>query len=48
MKDGQVVFRGHPLDVITNENLYTLYGIDAKLQLDETGQYPICVDFSIK
>lgn len=48
VKDGQVVFRGHPLDVITNENLYTLYGIDAKLQLDETGQYPICVDFSIK
>lgn len=48
VKDGQVVFRGHPLDVITNENLYTLYGIDAKLQLNETGQYPICVDFSIK
>ena len=48
VKEGEVVFRGKPLDVITNENLYTLYGIDAKLQLDETGQYPICVDFSIK
>ena len=48
VKEGEVVFRGTPLDVITNENLYTLYGIDAKLQLDETGQYPICVDFSIK
>ena len=48
VKEGEVVFRGKPLDVITNENLYTLYGIDAKLQLDETGHYPICVDFSIK
>ncbi len=48
VKEGEVVFRGKPLDVITNENLSTLYGIDAKLQLDETGQYPICVDFSIK
>ncbi|MFR1834765.1 MAG: ABC transporter ATP-binding protein [Turicibacter sanguinis] len=48
VKEGEVVFRGKPLDVITNENLYTLYGIDAKLQLDEMGQYPICVDFSIK
>ena len=48
VKEGEVVFRGKPLDVITNENLYTFYGIDAKLQLDETGQYPICVDFSIK
>ncbi|MDB8541208.1 ABC transporter ATP-binding protein [Turicibacter sanguinis] len=48
VKEGEVVFRGKPLDVITNENLYTLYGIDVKLQLDETGQYPICVDFSIK
>ena len=48
VKEGEVVFRGKPLDGITNENLYTLYGIDAKLQLDETGQYPICVDFSIK
>lgn len=48
VKEGEVVFCGKPLDVITHENLYTLYGIDAKLQLDETGQYPICVDFSIK
>lgn len=48
VKEGEVVFRGKPLDVITKENLHTLYGIDAKLQLDETGQYPICVDFSIK
>lgn len=45
MKAGNVVFQGKPLDVVTNENLKKLYGIDAKLQLDETGSYPICVDF---
>lgn len=48
VKEGQVVFSGHPLDVITKDNLRTLYGIEATLQLDESKQYPICVDFSIK
>lgn len=48
VKEGNVVFKGKPLDVITNENLYTLYGIDARLQLDETNQYPICVDFDVR
>lgn len=48
VKEGNVVFKGKPLDVITNENLYTLYGIDAKLQVDETNQYPICVDFDVR
>ena len=47
VKEGNVVFKGKPLDVITKENLHTLYGIDAKLQVDETNQYPICVDFDI-
>lgn len=47
VKEGNVVFKGKPLDVITQENLKTLYGIDAKLQVDETNQYPICVDFDI-
>ncbi|HAX73718.1 MAG TPA: ABC transporter ATP-binding protein [Firmicutes bacterium] len=47
MKDGNVVFSGKPLDVVTEQNLFTLYGIKAKLQLDETNQYPICVDFNI-
>ncbi|WP_310603182.1 ABC transporter ATP-binding protein [Anaerosporobacter sp.] len=47
MKEGNVVFKGKPLDVITSENLNTLYGIDAKLQVDETGRYPICVDFNV-
>ncbi len=47
MKAGKVVFQGKPKDVITNENLKTIYGIDAKLMLDETGSYPICVDFEL-
>lgn len=47
VKEGNVVFKGKPLDVITKENLHTIYGIDAKLQVDETNQYPICVDFDI-
>lgn len=46
-KAGSVVFEGRPVDVVTNENLKKLYGIDAKLQLDETGSYPICVDFEL-
>ncbi|WP_238483812.1 ABC transporter ATP-binding protein [Anaerosporobacter faecicola] len=47
VKEGKVVFEGKPLDVITQENLHQLYGIHAKLQLDESGTYPICTDFSI-
>ncbi|HAU88440.1 MAG TPA: ABC transporter ATP-binding protein [Lachnospiraceae bacterium] len=46
-KAGNVVFGGNPIDVVTKENLKELYGIDATLQLDETGSYPICVDFEL-
>ena len=35
------------IEFLTKENLQKLYGIDAKLQLDETNSYPICVDFNI-
>ena len=41
------VFAGHPLEVVTTDHLRTLYGIEATLQLDESKQYPICVDFNI-
>ncbi len=44
---GEIVFQGKPLEVVTEENLFKLYGIKAKLQLDETGSYPICVDFDL-
>lgn len=47
MKKGSVVFQGKPKDVVTSENLKIIYGIDAKLMLDETGSYPICVDFEL-
>ncbi len=47
VKEGEVVFAGHPLEVVTTDHLRTLYGIEATLQLDESKQYPICVDFNI-
>lgn len=47
VKSGKILFEGSPKDVITEENLKQLYGIQAKLALDETGSYPICVDFDL-
>ena len=47
VKEGEVVFAGHPLEVVTTDHLRTLYRIEATLQLDESKQYPICVDFNI-
>lgn len=47
VKSGKILFEGCPKDVITEENLKQLYGIQAKLALDETGSYPICVDFDL-
>lgn len=47
MKHGQVIFEGAPKDVITRENLNHLYGIEAVLEMDRTGTYPICVDFEL-
>ena len=34
--------------LLQRKNLFALYGIQATLQLDETKQYPICVDFHLK
>ncbi|MFV0519263.1 MAG: ABC transporter ATP-binding protein [Lachnospirales bacterium] len=47
IKDGEILFQGAPLNVITEENLKSIYGINAKLQVDENNEYPICVDFDI-
>ena len=47
VKEGEVVFAGHPLEVVTTDHLRTLYGIEATLRLDESKQHPICVDFNI-
>lgn len=47
MKAGKVVFEGNPNDVITEEHLKELYGIDVKLGYNEEYGYPICVDYQL-
>ena len=47
MKAGELIFEGTPLDVITQDNLRQLYGIEANVKRSEDGQYPICVDFEL-
>lgn len=47
LKKGKIVCKGIPTEVITKENLREIYGIDAKLQLSENKNYPICVDFEL-
>ena len=48
MKEGQMVFEGTPVDVITEQNLRTLYGIRAKLTLSEDGTYPVCTEYELE
>ncbi len=45
MKKGEVMFMGSPKDVITKDNLRSLYDIDATL-INEKG-YPVCTDYSM-
>ena len=47
MKDGWVIFQGPPRDVITTGHLRALYGIEARLETDATGTYPICVEYDL-
>lgn len=47
MKDGNIIFTGEPKDVVTQDNLRIIYGIQATLQLDASQQYPICTDFEL-
>ncbi len=47
LKKGKIICKGIPREVITKENLREIYGIDAKLQLSENKNYPICVDFEL-
>lgn len=44
LKKGEIICNGAPNDVITNESLREIYGIDVTLQLSENGKYPVCVD----
>ena len=45
MKNGQIIFEGTPIRVITEDNLFKLYGIYANLTMDKNEEYPICVDY---
>lgn len=47
MKAGQVLFAGPPVLVITRENLSRLYDIDATLQMDASGHYPVCINYEL-
>lgn len=42
LKQGKIICKGKPKEVIPEENLKEIYGIDVKLQLSENGRYPIC------
>lgn len=45
LKKGSVICQGRPADVITEECLRAIYGIDACLIKSEN-DYPICIDFN--
>ena len=47
MKKGKVLFEGAPNEVITVENLKALYEIEAVLTTSQSGDYPICMDYSL-
>lgn len=47
LKQGKVICEGSPSDVITNESLKEIYGIDATLQVSQNGDYPICMEFEL-
>lgn len=48
MARGKIVCQGSPLEVINKDSLRQIYGIEAKLQLSENQEYPVCteVDFA--
>lgn len=47
MNQGKLIFEGKPLDVVTKENLYQLYRIDADIRVSANGAYPVCMDFEM-
>lgn len=47
LKQGKIICQGPPKEVITEKSLKEIYGIDAKLQLSEDSQYPICVEYNM-
>lgn len=47
MKDGKIIFEGHPNNVISEENLNKLYGINVQLHHDKIKNYPVIMDYHI-
>lgn len=47
LKKGKVICEGRPMDVITEETLKTIYGIEAQLKKSETGDYPVCIEYEL-
>ena len=47
LKKGRIVCEGKPKDVINEETLREIYGIDARLMMSEVGDYPVCVEFEL-
>jgi len=47
LKQGKIICKGIPKDVINEANLKEMYGIDVKLQLSENGKYPICIEYEL-
>lgn len=47
MKQGEILFKGAPKDVICEENLRELYDIEAVLMKHEKKGYPVCIDYSL-
>ena len=47
MKEGKIVFEGHPKEVINEAHLQELYGIKAQLHYDKDKNYPVIMDYHI-
>lgn len=47
LKKGKVICEGKTEDVISNETLRMIDGIEAKFITDETDAYPICVEYEL-
>lgn len=47
LKKGHIIIEGKPIDVINKDNLKKIYGINAKLQVSDSGHYPLVIDYKI-
>lgn len=47
LKNGSIICKGKPSEVITKKNLQKIYGIEAYLKESDLGGYPICTEFQL-